>query len=214
MSCECLYTKNETNTSILEIQMDRICTKTIKNICADIESWIYSNITGKCERVCEIRCSLYRKNCISQGTISNKTIGEIILGYTPTEIFKPISSYIENEDGTSKFTISLDEIHTECFRDIEIYMKELLCHRATLESNRILEELMEKGKIDKTKTREEMIMGYEPMNTEINTIEEMDTESNTPNLDLNTKVSNLESENAILKTKLNQILQEMGKTII
>ena len=160
MSCECVHTKSETGTSVLEICMDDVCTKTIKMICEEIEEWIYMYIHGMSEAECEHRCSSYRTKCVEEDKMCNKSREEIVLGYKPCETCKPVSTYVENPDGTSKFTITLDATSTECFPNLETHMKDLLCDRSKIEVKRILEELMASGSIDETKTKREIIMEY------------------------------------------------------
>ena len=160
MSCECVHTKSETGTSVLEIRMDDVCTKTIKMICEEIEEGIYMYIHGMSEAECEERCSSYRTKCVEEDKMCNKSREEIVLGYKPDETCKPVSTYVENPDGTSKFTITLDATSTECFPNLETHMKDLLCDRSKIEVIRILEELMASGSIDETKTKREIIMEY------------------------------------------------------
>ena len=161
MSCDCVHTKSETGTSVLEIRMDEVCTKTIKMICEEIEEWIYMYIHGMSEAECEERCSSYRTKCVDEDKMCNKSREEIVLGYKPDEAYKPVSTYVENADGTSKFIITLDATSTECFPNLETHMKDLLCHRSEIEVKRILEELMASGSIDETKTKREIIMEYQ-----------------------------------------------------
>jgi len=161
MSCDCVHTKSETGTSVLEIRMDEVCTKTIKMICEEIEEWIYMYIHGMSEAECEERCSSYRTKCVDEDKMCNKSREEIVLGYKPDEAYKPVSTYVENPDGTSKFIITLDATSTECFPNLETHMKDLLCHRSEIEVKRILEELMASGSIDETKTKREIIMEYQ-----------------------------------------------------
>ena len=155
-----MHTKSETGTSVLEIRMDDVCTKTIKMICEEIEEWIYMYIHGMSEAECEHRCSSYRTKCVEEDKMCNKSREEIVLGYKPDETCKPVSTYVENPDGTSKFTITLDATSTECFPNLDTHMKDLLCHRSKIEVKRILEELMASGSIDETKTKREIIMEY------------------------------------------------------
>jgi hypothetical protein len=141
--------------------MDEVCTKTIKMICEEIEEWIYMYIHGMSEAECEERCSSYRTKCVDEDKMCNKSREEIVLGYKPDETCKPVSTYVENPDGTSKFAITLDATSTECFPNLETHMKDLLCHRSDIEVKRILEELMASGSIDETKTKREIIMEYQ-----------------------------------------------------
>jgi hypothetical protein len=141
--------------------MDDVCTKTIKMICEEIEEWIYMYIHGMSEAECEERCSSYRTKCVDEDKMCNKSREEIVLGYKPDEAYKPVSTYVENADGTSKFIITLDATSTECFPNLETHMKDLLCHRSDIEVKRILEELMASGSIDETKTKREIIMEYQ-----------------------------------------------------
>jgi hypothetical protein len=141
--------------------MDEVCTKTIKMICEEIEEWIYMYIHGMSEAECEERCSSYRTKCVDEDKMCNKSREEIVLGYKPDEAYKPVSTYVENADGTSKFIITLDATSTECFPNLETHMKDLLCHRSEIEVKRILEELMASGSIDETKTKREIIMEYQ-----------------------------------------------------
>jgi len=90
----------------------------------------------------------------------NKSREEIVLGYKPDEAYKSVSTYVENPDGTSKFTITLDATSTECFPNLETHMKDLLCDRSKIEVKRILEELMASGSIDETKTKREIMIEY------------------------------------------------------
>lgn len=161
MSCECVHTKSETGTSVLEIRMDDVCTKTIKMICEEIEEWIYMYIHGMSEAECEHRCSSYRTKCVEEDKMCNKSREEIVLGYKPRETCKPVSTYVENPDGTSKFTITLDATSTECFPNLETHMKDLLCDRSKIEVKRILEELMASGSIDESKTKREIVLEYQ-----------------------------------------------------
>lgn len=112
------------------------------------------------EAECEHRCSSYRTKCVEEDKMCNKSREEIVLGYKPCETCKPVSTYVENPDGTSKFTITLDATSTECFPNLETHMKDLLCDRSKIEVKRILEELMASGSIDETKTKREIIMEY------------------------------------------------------
>ena len=210
MSCECVHTKSETGTSVLEIRMDDVCTKTIKMICEEIEEWIYMYIHGMSEAECEHRCSSYRTKCVEEDKMCNKSREEIVLGYKPCETCKPVSTYVENPDGTSKFTITLDATSTECFPNLETHMKDLLCHRSEIEVKRILEELMASGSIDETKTKREIIMEYQHEKNPEPEFEDIPFVDQTA-VDLQTTDTNLQTTKEELQTTKEELQSEKNK---
>ena len=210
MSCECVHTKSETGTSVLEIRMDDVCTKTIKMICEEIEEWIYMYIHGMSEAECEHRCSSYRTKCVEEDKMCNKSREEIVLGYKPDETCKPVSTYVENSDGTSKFTITLDATSTECFPNLDTHMKDLLCHRSDIEVKRILEELMASGSIDETKTKREIIMEYQHEKNPEPEFEDIPFVDQTA-VDLQTTDTNLQTTKEELQTTKEELQSEKNK---
>ena len=210
MSCECVHTKSETGTSVLEIRMDDVCTKTIKMICEEIEEWIYMYIHGMSEAECEHRCSSYRTKCVEEDKMCNKSREEIVLGYKPDETCKPVSTYVENPDGTSKFTITLDATSTECFPNLDTHMKDLLCHRSDIEVKRILEELMASGSIDETKTKREIIMEYQHEKNPEPEFEDIPFVDQTA-VDLQTTDTNLQTTKEELQTTKEELQSEKNK---
>ena len=210
MSCECVHTKSETGTSVLEIRMDDVCTKTIKMICEEIEEWIYMYIHGMSEAECEHRCSSYRTKCAEEDKMCNKSREEIVLGYKPDETCKPVSTYVENPDGTSKFTITLDATSTECFPNLDTHMKDLLCQRSDIEVKRILEELMASGSIDETKTKREIIMEYQHEKNPEPEFEDIPFVDQTA-VDLQTTDTNLQTTKEELQTTKEELQSEKNK---
>ena len=210
MSCDCVHTKSETGTSVLEIRMDEVCTKTIKMICEEIEEWIYMYIHGMSEAECEHRCSSYRTKCVEEDKMCNKSREEIVLGYKPDEAYKPVSTYVENPDGTSKFIITLDATSTECFPNLETHMKDLLCHRSEIEVKRILEELMASGSIDETKTKREIIMEYQYEKNPEPEFEDIPFVDQTA-VDLQTTKTNLQTTKEELQTTKEELQSEKNK---
>ena len=210
MSCDCVHTKSETGTSVLEIRMDEVCTKTIKMICEEIEEWIYMYIHGMSEAECEERCSSYRTKCVDEDKMCNKSREEIVLGYKPDEAYKPVSTYVENPDGTSKFIITLDATSTECFPNLETHMKDLLCHRSEIEVKRILEELMASGSIDETKTKREIIMEYQYEKNPEPEFEDIPFVDQTA-VDLQTTKTNLQTTKEELQTTKEELQSEKNK---
>jgi hypothetical protein len=190
--------------------MDEVCTKTIKMICEEIEEWIYMYIHGMSEAECEERCSSYRTKCVDEDKMCNKSREEIVLGYKPDEAYKPVSTYVENPDGTSKFIITLDATSTECFPNLETHMKDLLCHRSEIEVKRILEELMASGSIDETKTKREIIMEYQYEKNPEPEFEDIPFVDQTA-VDLQTTKTNLQTTKEELQTTKEELQSEKNK---
>jgi len=84
------------------------------------------------------------------------------------------TSFIKNEDGSSTFTITMDDVTTKCMEcvapDIEVWISNAVDNRTRIEGNRIykseIERHLEAGTMPSAPTKQSLILAYEKPITE------------------------------------------------
>lgn len=85
------------------------------------------------------------------------------------------TSFIKNEDGSSTFTITMDDVTTKCMEcvapNIEVWISNSIDNRARIEGNHIykseMERHLEAGTMPSAPTKQSLILAYEiPVVTE------------------------------------------------
>lgn len=89
------------------------------------------------------------------------------------------TSFAVNEDGSSTFTINMDDVTTKCMQsltpDPEFWIHNAVCNRARIEGDRIykaeIERHLEAGTMPANPTKQSLILEYEiPVQETSNTI--------------------------------------------
>ena len=93
--------------------------------------------------------------------------------------FECESQFIEHEDGSSSFTLSIDPVATKCLnvlsKNPEGWMKNAVCNRIRIEGEKIYKSEMQRhidnGTFPENVTKKSLILSYEKPSPEVSTTE-------------------------------------------